>query len=155
MHFQIITSVEDDFKSVFGKFDKDLFLKIRPPLIGLKVNRFDGCLENDEVHLELTIFGTKQIWISRVTEFRETDDEIAFTDQGIRLPRFLSFWNHRHRIVRGQPGCLIIDQVTYKTPFWLLDYLLFPVLYLQFRLRKPRYRSHFSPKTISKPIGKC
>lgn len=143
MRFQIVTAVEGDFKTVFRKFDETLFLKIKPLLIGLRVIRFDGCLRNDEVHLELTILGRKQVWISRVMEFQETEDEIAFTDQGVRLPRFLSFWNHRHRIVQAPNGSLIVDDVTYKTPLPGLDYLLFPVLYFQFYFRKHRYRSIF------------
>jgi ligand-binding SRPBCC domain-containing protein len=144
MHFRIHTLVAGDIRTVFEKCDETLFLRIKPFFIGLKVLRFDGCRPGDEVHLEMTILGRKQIWISRVTELRETPDEIAFTDEGVRLPWFLRSWKHRHRIVRSQGGSVLVDDLTYQSPFQTLGWLLFPVLYLQFYLRKHRYRAFFA-----------
>ena len=78
MRILIKTKVEQDFRKVFQAFDIKLFMKLKPPLIGLKVVRFDGCKKNDEVHIVTNIFGFRQKWISLITEQYAGENEIYF-----------------------------------------------------------------------------
>ncbi|MFK7908159.1 MAG: hypothetical protein AB8B69_23715 [Chitinophagales bacterium] len=140
MHFQIKTPVQQSPQNVFVGFDRKLFMALNPPLMPLKLLRFDGCKTGDEVHLELA-FGMK--WISLVTDFQERDDEIFFIDEGVQLPFFLSYWRHKHRIVKDGTGTILIDDITYRSSSKIMDYLLYPVLWAQFKYRSPVYRKLF------------
>ena len=53
MHIQITTTVAQDFETVFGRFDEDLFLALNPPLLPVQLNCFDGCNKGNEIHLTL------------------------------------------------------------------------------------------------------
>ena len=143
MQFQIKTEVQQDYQSVFMGFDRKLFLALNPPLMPLKLLRFDGCKTGDEVHLELA-FGLK--WVSLVTDFQEREDEIFFIDQGVQLPFFLTHWRHKHRIIKNGTGSILIDDIIYRSSSKIMDYLLYPFLWTQFKYRSPVYRKLF--KTI-------
>ncbi len=145
MNFKIKTQVAQDYKTVFNQFDESLFKALKPPLIGLKVKRFDGSQLNSEVHVELNILGVKKLWVSKITEFQQTDTECYFTDtsSGNNLPPPLKNWKHKHLIVKQGTGSMIVDDVTYTSGWKLLDGLLYPVLYFQFAWRKPVYRKYF------------
>lgn len=143
MHFKISTKVEQDFESVFNKFDVYLFKRLKPPLIGLKVNRFDGCEKGDEVHVEINTLGWKQEWIALITEKTATNNEIYFVDEGLQLPKPLKKWRHKHVIAKFIDNSIIIDNIAYNTNSVFLDILLFPVVYVQFFLRKGAYKSYF------------
>ena len=68
-----------------------------------------------------------------------------FIDEGLKLPSFFKFWKHHHRIVKNTTGCVIIDDITFKSANLLLDYLLFfQGCYLQFLYRVPIYKRIFS-----------
>jgi len=74
-----------------------------------------------------------------------TADEIYFIDEGTRLPFFLAYWHHRHRLLRAADGSTtIVDDITFQTPSRLTDYFFYPLLWLQFAYRKPIYRRVFS-----------
>lgn len=143
INFKIKTVVEQDYKTVFERFDEDLFLALKPPLLPLTLNRFDGSMKGDEVHITLGKGALSQDWNALIVEQAELADEIYFIDVGSKLPFFLKDWKHKHRIVKEGEGAMIIDDISYKTPFFLMDYLMFPVLYLQFWARKPVYTRYF------------
>ncbi len=141
MHLLIKTEVEKDPSNVFIYFDRKLFRALNPPLMPLKLLRFDGCNMGDEVHLELA-FGMK--WISLVTDFQEREDEISFIDEGVQLPFFLTYWRHKHRIVKNENGgSILIDDILYQSSSKLMDKLLYPILWAQFKYRSPVYRKLF------------
>ena len=140
MRIVVSTKVEQDYISVYQGLDRKLFQSLSPPLIPLRLLRFDGCRCGDEVHLRLA-FG--QEWISLVTEFKQTDQQIYFIDEGVKLPVFLKYWKHKHRMVKEKGGTLIIDDVTYESPSKWLDYLLYPFLKWQFSYRKSIYQRFF------------
>lgn len=143
MNILIRTPVGQDYRQVWQGFNRDLFSALAPPFPPVRLLRFDGSLQGDEVHLELNFIFFRQKWTSLIIDQRESPAEIYFVDQGIALPFFLKSWHHRHRIVREGAGSVIIDDITFQSPFWLLDFLLFPTLYLQFLYRKPIYRRLF------------
>ena len=60
MRILIKTKVGQNYRKVFQGFDIKLFMKLKPPLVGLKVKRFDGCSEGDIVQVEVNILGFKQ-----------------------------------------------------------------------------------------------
>lgn len=143
MKVQIKTRVNKDFKHVFQRFDIHLFMKLKPPFIGLSVIRFDGCKTGDIVHVEINILGMKQKWISEITEYVENSEEIYFVDEGKVLPKPLRYWKHKHVIQKSIDSSVIIDDISYSTNRKILDFLLFPLFFLQFFYRKPVYKSYF------------
>jgi ligand-binding SRPBCC domain-containing protein len=147
MKLTIQTSVQQSYQQVWAGFTKDLFTKLSPPFPPVKVIRFDGCLKGDVVELELNFLVFKQRWKSLITDQQTTDVDIFFLDEGIKLPFFLSSWRHYHRIIKDSNSTTIADEIEFRTPTILTDYLLYPLLWAQFAYRKPIYRSVFNRKT--------
>lgn len=144
MKIYIATEVNQSIQQVWKGFDLSLFKALAPPFPPVEVKVFDGCMKGNIVSLELNFIVAKQRWTSVITDQKNTEDEIYFVDFGTALPFFLKFWEHRHRIVRKGKSAIIIDDITFKSPFLLLDYLLYPFLYLQFLYRKPIYKKLFA-----------
>jgi ligand-binding SRPBCC domain-containing protein len=147
MRLLLRTPVAQPPTQVWQGFNQDLFLALAPPFPPVKLRRFDGSLTGDEVHIELNLLFTKQLWVSQITEHHQAAEEIFFVDQGIRLPFFLASWRHRHGIKRHGSGSLIEDDITYTAPAWLPDGLLYPTLWLQFAYRRPVYQRLFGKPT--------
>ncbi|WP_461093093.1 SRPBCC family protein [Spirosoma gilvum] len=150
MRFVLKTQVDRPLPKVWEGFNRALFEQLTPAFPPVKVVRFDGCLQGDLVHLQLNFFLFRQDWISRIIDQQTGSDEIFFVDKGIRLPFFLTYWEHHHRLQRlptssiNSKQTVIIDDVTFRTPFWLTDYLLYFFLKAQFACRKPVYRRVFN-----------
>lgn len=145
MKLTLRTPVSAPLRSVWEGFDESLFKKLSPPFPPVKLVRFDGSRTGDLVSLELNFILFKQNWTSRIADQQETDEEIYFIDEGTKLPFFLSFWRHKHRLIHQKTGgTLIADEIEYRTPFLLFDYLMYPVLWAQFAYRKPIYRRIFA-----------
>jgi ligand-binding SRPBCC domain-containing protein len=144
MHLKLKTKVESDFLKVKDKFNEELFVKLNPPFPPVELKEFGGCEKGDKVHLRLNFIFFKQDWISEIT-FDNTDDKVfEFIDEGTQLPFFLKSWKHHHIVEKiDSSGSFIIDDVTFKSPFMLIDFLLYPVLWLQFAYRKPIYKKFF------------
>ncbi|MBY0415368.1 MAG: hypothetical protein K2Q18_14445 [Bdellovibrionales bacterium] len=137
MHFIIETPIPKDFKNTFSKFDKKLFESLKPPLMSLKVDRFDGCKKGDEVHLRIN----GQVWVSHITDFFESDTEIYFIDVGIVIPFPIKTWKHTHLVKKvDENNCLVIDDIEFSTGNYLVDRLMHPILYAMFSLRGPIYK---------------
>jgi ligand-binding SRPBCC domain-containing protein len=143
MKLRIRTSVHQSYRQVWAGFDRNLFLRLNPPFPPVQVLRFDGCHTGDEVHLELDFLLFRQTWKSKIVDQQMSAEEIYFVDEGFQLPFFLKYWRHRHRILRRGSQAEIVDDIAFRTPFFLFDYLLYPVMYLQFAYRKPIYRKVF------------
>lgn len=144
MKINLSTSVNQPFLKVKEGFTADLFKSLNPPFPPVKLLRFDGSSRGDIVSLELNFLLFKQVWTSEITEDETDEKEFYFIDEGIKLPFFLSFWRHKHRVVsQGLSQSLIIDEISYRSPALILDVLLFPVLYVQFAMRKPVYKKYF------------
>jgi ligand-binding SRPBCC domain-containing protein len=128
---------------VFEQFDQTLFLKLAPPFPPVKLLRFDGCMPGDVVSLELNFLLFKQVWTSTITAYESNKEGIYFIDEGTHLPFFLTRWHHKHLMQATTDGCLIADDITFESPWFLPAWLLYPVLWLQFAYRKPIYRKMF------------
>lgn len=143
MRLTITTSVDQDYRSVMKGFTQDLFLKLNPPFPPVRLLRFDGCKKDDIVSLELNFLLFRQRWTSLIVEDELNDQEFYFIDVGTKLPFFLKYWRHHHRILRDEEGARIIDDIHFRSPLLPFDFLLWPVLWLQFLYRKPIYRRIF------------
>ena len=143
MFFIVKTLVEQDYLTVAGNFGKDLFLSLNPPFPPVTLLRYDGNQPGNEVHLELNFLLFRQTWVSVIqTDFKD-ENEYFFIDEGTQLPFFLKYWHHKHRLIRQGTQTRIVDEVTFRSPFVLTDFLLFPVLYFQFLYRQPIYKKYF------------
>ncbi|MFN4146802.1 MAG: SRPBCC family protein [Runella sp.] len=143
MKINLSTVVSQPLDQVWKGFDESLFRRLAPPFPPVRVVRFDGCMKGDWVELELNFLLFKQRWTSLITDQQATPQEVYFIDEGTRLPFFLSYWHHKHRLVREGAGTKIIDEIEFRTPFVLTDYLMYPLLWVQFAYRKPIYRRIF------------
>ncbi len=146
MRICIKTNVNKPYKQIFSGFNEALFLALNPPIMPVKLLRFDGCKKGDEVHIQLPF---KMLWISDITDFSETENEIYFIDEGRQLPFPLKQWKHKHRIIKQtENDTLIIDDINFSTNNKLLDFLIYPALWLQFAYRKPVYKKWFATITL-------
>lgn len=144
MHILLTTQVQQPVDQVWAGFDRTLFDQLSPPFPPVDVVRFDGCLKGDVVQLRLNFLVFSQEWTSHIIDQQTTTNEIYFVDQGTKLPFFLAYWHHRHRLLRDSSGgTRIVDDITFRTPYRLTDFLLYPVMWLQFAYRKPIYRRIF------------
>lgn len=148
MKLYLRTSVSQSYQQVWKGFDEALFRQLSPPFPPVRVVRFEGCKKGDVVELELNFLFFRQRWTSFIVEQQAITDEIYFVDEGIKLPFFLKYWHHRHRIIQERPSSTIIaDEIEYSTPSLLTDYLFYPLLWAQFAYRKPIYRRYFKSKS--------
>ena len=141
MKIYIKTAIPRNYKEVFARFDLNLFTKLSPPLVSLKVIRFDGCKKGDEVHLNVA----GKLWISHITEYYEDKTQIYFVDIGHTIPAPLTYWKHIHRIEsNGETSSQVVDDIDFSTGNAFLDKLIYPGLYAMFMLRKPIYKKELS-----------
>ena len=148
MHLILRTSVNQPVEQVWTGFNRDLFIKLSPPFPPVEVVRFDGCLKGDIVQVRLNFLLFKQDWISEIIDQQSSSKEIYFIDEGRKLPFFLRYWRHCHRLISNADGsATIVDDIMFQTPFLLTDYLFYPVFWLQFAYRKSIYRRVFSRNT--------
>ncbi|MEM7039316.1 MAG: hypothetical protein AAF570_20245 [Bacteroidota bacterium] len=145
MRFQISTKVKGQTREVFAAFDKSLLSRLVPPGMRLKLIQFDEPTRvGGVVHIEVTMFGLiKQEWYNEITEYQEGDAECWFVDEGVRLPKMLKYWRHKHLIRAAGEGVEIVDDVTYEGRWKVLGWLLYLPIRLQFVMRKPTYRKVF------------
>lgn len=143
MNITIKTLVDQRLPEVIAGFNGDLFLKLNPPFPKVRLIQFDGCKTGDLVSLELNFLLFKQVWTSEITEDFSDSEQFFFVDQGVKLPFFFKTWKHKHILQVRDDKTVITDDITYQTPSLLTDWLMYPLLYLQFLYRKPVYRKVF------------
>ncbi len=144
MNLKFKTEVSSSLEQVKQGFDRNLFLQLKPPLIQLALDRFDGCEVGHEIHLRVGLPGLLQTWVSRITFHQFAQDSWSFVDEGGPLPFPLKKWRHHHG-VRSKPsgGSEITDDITYSSGNRILDLVLFGPLWLSFAGRASVYRRVF------------
>ncbi len=137
------TEVSGNYRAVMNQFDRDLFEALTPPVGKLEVLKFTGSKTGDLVHLRF-LSPLKAEWVSRITDHGETETEMYFVDEGEKLPPGLTYWRHKH-IVRkiDSNHSLIIDQMDFRSYFYLLSLIIYPFLFFTFYPRKKQYKSYF------------
>ncbi len=141
MRLLLKTKVTGSMATVFAGFDRSLFEYLLPP--GAKLIRFDGSEEGDIVHLRLPVAGE---WVSRITASHQDDEHAYFIDEGVQLPIGLKVWRHQHTVYRDGASSIVEDDIQYFSGNQLYDAILYPILYLAFAARRPRYRTYFQDR---------
>jgi len=132
-------------EKIFAGFGLELFRRLNFPLTPLQVIRFDGCILHGITHVKIGIPPLAVEWIGLNTELQQQTDEIFFVDEGQKLPFFLRYWRHKHRIILTAPGQSVIrDEVEFRSAGKLAEMLLYPLLWMQFAWRIPIYRKYFT-----------
>lgn len=145
MKIVIQTRVEKNFQLVFNRFNLDLFKALKPPVVQLEVERFDGCKKGDRVHIKMNTLGKIQHWESLITSDFRGDYECHFVDEGVLIPPPLKFWKHTHRVQKiNETASLIVDDIEYNCGNKALDVLIYPALYSMFLFRVPVYKRVFA-----------
>jgi len=145
MHLQLKTKVNQNYLKVKEGFNEQLFMSLNPPFPPVELKEFGGCEKGDIVHLRLNFLFFKQDWISEITYDRTNMEVFEFIDEGSKLPFFLKYWKHHHLVNKlSDKESEVVDDITFKSPFLIMDYLLYPVLWLQFAYRKPIYKKLFN-----------
>jgi ligand-binding SRPBCC domain-containing protein len=139
------TAVPQSPAQVMAGFTRELFLALAPPFPKLKLRRFDGCHTGDKVEIELDTLVKKLPWTSLIVDDGVLPDGTHFfVDEGQILPPPLRYWQHRHLLEPGpNGGCIIVDNLEYRTASRLLDALIYPAMWAQFAWRQPIYRRWF------------
>jgi hypothetical protein len=141
MKIVLRTQVDGAMKNVFQSFDKNLFDYLLPR--GATIKRFDGSSPGDIVHLQFTI-PLKAEWISEITQEYIGNHTCYFIDCGVKLPFGLKYWRHVHYVHHDTKVTSIIeDDMEFRTSNVILDFLMYPFLYLAFLPRKRQYRKYF------------
>lgn len=133
---------------VWEGFTEELFVALKPPLVGLDLQRFDGCQAGGRVEMLLHFGLFKTKWTSRISEDYQSEQNCYFIDEaeGDELPFFLRRWKHKHRMeALPDGGTAIIDDIEFEAPLGL-NLALWPGLWAQFAWRKPIYRKVFGKK---------
>ena len=145
MNIRLRTPVKGDHASVFARFTKELLLELTPPGMKINILRYDEPTQvGSIVHLKMQMLGiVRQEWYMHITEYEEGEQRSWFTDEGVRLPGFLSKWRHRHLVEQEGDHAVIVDDVQYAGRFAFMSWLLYPVIWSQFAMRKPYYRKFF------------
>lgn len=145
MRFLIPTLVKGNYKTVFSGFDHGLLLKLTPPGMRLELVSADAPDKpGGRIHIKVKVLGLiRQEWVNEFSRYELRDDECHFVDEGRTMPFPFKRWRHDHRVLKEGDNAKIVDDVTYSSGLLILDWLLFPVVWFQFRYRRPIYRKHF------------
>jgi ligand-binding SRPBCC domain-containing protein len=147
MKLRFETLVKCSLQVVKQNFNRELFLQLAPPAVGMTLERFDGCSPGNEVHLILNSFGLKQKWISVITAENFTETEWSFIDEGRTIPWPMKSWKHIHQVVSvDENSSMIIDDITFECANKAIDAILYPFLWSSFSIRPDRYKKFFEGK---------
>lgn len=143
MQFRIKSEVKANFNFVASNFGKPLFIYLLPIFPPIRLVTFEGTELGNRVVLEMKIGSHVMNWVSQIIDTRTYETEYNFIDQGVKLPIFLIYWEHKHRVIRHLSGAVIIDEIYYKSPNMIIELLFYPILFFTFYLRRFAYRSFF------------
>lgn len=130
-------------QEVFQRFDHTLFDVLAPAFPPMRVERFDGSEVGDVVHVKLWSPIGWMEWRSNITEREEGSEVSHFVDEGEILPMGLRYWRHKHWVKQRGNDVEIVDDITYEASNKVISILLYPALYMQFYMRKPKYKAFF------------
>ncbi len=146
---KVATDVSSPLLKVVEGFDEKLFLSLAPPFPKVKLVRFDGCKKGDVVEIQLDFIFFKSYWEAKITEDKFTEQEWYFIDEATQIPFPFKSWQHQHIVSKiDDQSCLISDKIKYSTRNGLLDLLVYPLVLLLFKYRKPVYRRYFNTKVV-------
>ena len=146
MHLVLRFPVAQPPAPVMAGFTRALFVALAPPFPKFHLLRYDGNNPGDVVIIELQAGPKRWRWTSLITDSGALPDgTLYFVDEGQELPAPLRQWRHRHLVepAPGGRGSVIVEDIHFSTGRRLLDWLIYPAMWAQFRLRGPVYRRVF------------
>lgn len=144
MNLILKTNVRGHYLQVMDRFDESLFNALKPVGVKMIVTQFTGSKTGDTVVLEFTS-PIKAKWISKITDHGHDEDQAYFVDEGTQLPFPLKSWTHKHIVQRvDDERSIIVDDMTFSTGSSIVDYLLYPFMYIGFYPRKSSYKKYFN-----------
>lgn len=145
MKIRLETVVHQNYEKVLAGFDRKLFEALKPPLLEMKLERYDGSTKGNIVALEINLFGIRSKWISIITANGSDKDSTWFIDEGESLPAPLKKWHHKHTIERlSEYKSKIIDDIDFRCHNKAIELAIYPALYAQFAYRIPVYKKYFN-----------
>ncbi|MCI5083605.1 MAG: cyclase [Saprospiraceae bacterium] len=143
MNIKLSTVVQGNYKEVMNRFDRDLFEALAPKGVGFEIVEFTGSKKGDRVHLRFTS-PVRAEWVSDIVADEINAQEAYFVDKGIQLPFPLKYWEHKHVVrKKTENTCIIIDDMTFRGPNFLISLLLYPAIFIGFYPRKKIYKKYF------------
>lgn len=143
MRLRVQTLVQARPPEVISGLNEALFKLLQPKFPPNRLLRFDGQRPGDEVHIELSFLGKKQLWVARILAQHFSPEEAFFIDEGKKLPFFLTAWRHKHLAYRSGKHTVLEDDIRFRTPWWMPAPLVWLGFWVQFRARRPIYQQTF------------
>ncbi|HAZ14179.1 MAG: hypothetical protein A2X86_02565 [Bdellovibrionales bacterium GWA2_49_15] len=146
---EFLSHVPVSIEVVKEHFTEELFKYLLPPILPVKVVRFEGVEKGARYEFELLPihlpppFSTT--WSGKIVDSGDVQGGFYFVDEGTNLPFPLKSWRHLHRILPNPQlgGIDILDLVEYSCHIPLLEYSLYPSFFSLFVFRKQRYAEYF------------
>lgn len=146
IQFTFVTQVSAQRDVVASQFDQSLLLKLKPPLVTMRLIQYDGQFRGDELKFAVGFGKFTQTWHGKITQHRYTDKDWLFRDEEIAVPFPLQNWQHTHALKANDSGTLIIDRVKFEGKNRIYTLLLCLPIALMFLLRKPPYQRWLSAR---------
>ncbi len=146
IQFTFVTQVSAQRDVVASQFDQSLLLKLKPPLVTMRLIQYDGQFRGDELKFAVGFGKFTQTWHGKITQHRYTDKDWLFRDEEIAVPFPLQKWQHTHALKANDSGTLIIDRVKFEGKNRIYTLLLCLPIALLFLLRKPPYQRWLSAR---------
>ena len=146
IQFTFVTQVSAQRDVVASQFDQSLLLKLKPPLVTMRLIQYDGQFRGDELKFAVGFGKFTQTWHGKITQHRYTDKDWLFRDEEIAVPFPLQKWQHTHALKANDSGTLIIDRVKFEGKNRIYTLLLCLPIALMFLMRKPPYQRWLSAR---------
>ncbi len=146
IQFTFVTQVSAQRDVVASQFDQSLLLKLKPPLVTMRLIQYDGQFRGDELKFAVGFGKFTQTWHGKITQHRYTEKDWLFRDEEITVPFPLQKWQHTHALKANDSGTLIIDRVKFEGKNRIYTLLLCLPIALMFLLRKPPYHRWLSAR---------
>jgi ligand-binding SRPBCC domain-containing protein len=138
------TEVPVKLEEVKARFNIKLFEFLKPAFPKVVLDKYEGENPGNEVLIRILFFGFTWHWDCIISQNGTNEYSYFFEDEGIRLPPFLSWWRHKHELVRTKTGTLIVDDITFIPGGIWPGFLVKFLLWMQFRERDQLYKKYFS-----------
>lgn len=147
MQFTFITHVDANINEVSRNFNRELLLKLKPPLVKMNLLRYDGQITGNQLSFQIGIGPMKQQWDGIITAHRYTKKNWLFRDEGLQLPHPLKTWKHTHALKsKTEHSTLIIDRLKFEGKNRFFTLLLCLPFIAMFLMRKPLYKKHLGTR---------
>ena len=144
------TKVKGSPEEILKSFNEELFMKLNPPFIDVELTQFDGSHKDNEIKLTTNFLGYYQYWHNKVIDRFDSEHEAYFIDEGIEMPFPITSWSHKHKVIKvDEEHSYIVDDIEFKCSHFLLEFFVYPAIFITMFYRKPIYVDTFSHEKVS------